>query len=44
MNKTLATKMVLPFIENYEREHPEQANRQPSYWQLEGIKRMKLKN
>lgn len=44
MNKTLSTSMVLPFIENYEREHPEQANRQPSRWQLEGIKRMKINN
>ena len=43
MNKTLATKMVLPFIENYEKSHPEQANRAPSRWQLEGIRRAKVK-
>lgn len=43
MNKTLATKMVLPFIEEYEKKHPEQANRTPSRWQLEGIKRAKVK-
>ncbi|MBP5547881.1 MAG: DUF5106 domain-containing protein [Bacteroidales bacterium] len=41
MNKTLATKNVLPFIEQYEKEHPEQANRTPSKWQLEGIRRAK---
>ena len=41
MNKTLATKMVLPFIEEYEKKHPEQANRTLSGWQLEGIKRAK---
>ena len=39
MNKTLATKNVLPFIEQYEKKHPEQANRGPSQWQLEGIRR-----
>ncbi len=43
MNKTLTTKMVLPFIENYEKSHPEQANRAPSRWQLEGIRRAKVK-
>ena len=42
MNKTLATKMVLPFIEEYEKKHPEQANRTPSRWQLEGIRRAKV--
>lgn len=41
MNKTLPTKSVLPFIERYEKEHPEQANRAPSKWQLEGIRRAK---
>ena len=41
MNKTLATKNVLPFIEQYEKKHPEQANRAPSRWQLEGIRRAK---
>ena len=41
MNKTLATNMVLPFIEQYEKSHPEQANRQPSKWQIEGIRRAK---
>lgn len=41
MNKTLSTNMVLPFIERYEKQHPEQANRQPSNWQLEGIRRAK---
>ena len=43
MNKTLPTKSVLPFIEQYEKEHPEQANREPSQWQLEGIRRAQLK-
>ena len=43
MNKTLTTKNVLPFIEKYEKKHPEQANRGPSKWQLEGIKRAKIK-
>jgi hypothetical protein len=43
MNKTLATKNVLPFIEQYEKKHPEQANRAPSRWQLEGIRRAKVK-
>ncbi len=43
MNKTLATKNVLPFIEQYEKTHPEQANRPPSQWQLEGIRRAKIK-
>lgn len=43
MNKTLPTKEVLPFIERYERLHPEQKDRQPSYWQLEGIRRTKIK-
>ena len=43
MNKTLPTKSVLPFIEQYEKNHPEQANRPPSQWQLEGIRRAKLK-
>ena len=41
MNKTLPTKSVLPFIEQYEKSHPEQANRPPSRWQLEGIRRSK---
>lgn len=41
MNKTLPTSSVLPFIERYEQLHPEQANRQPSRWQIEGIKRSK---
>ena len=44
MNKTLATKNVLPFIEQYEKKHPEQANRTPSKWQLEGIRRAKVEN
>ncbi|MCR5065523.1 MAG: DUF5106 domain-containing protein [Bacteroidales bacterium] len=44
MNKTLPTKSVLPFIEQYEKDHPEQANRPPSQWQIEGIRRAKLKN
>lgn len=39
MNKTLSTNTVLPFIELYEQLHPEQADRQPSQWQLEGIRR-----
>ncbi len=43
MNKTLATDMVLPFLRRYEELHPEQANRGPSQWQLEGIKRAKTK-
>lgn len=43
MNKTLPTNSVLPFIEQYEKNHPEQANRAPSQWQLEGIRRAKLK-
>lgn len=43
MNKTLATKNVLPFLEQYERKHPEQAQRGPSKWQLEGIRRAKIK-
>lgn len=44
MNKTLATDMVLPFIKRYEETHPEQVNRQPSRWQLEGIRRTKIQN
>lgn len=44
MNKTLATKNVLPFIEQYEKKHPEQAHRGPSKWQLEGIRRAKVGN
>ncbi|MBQ6956504.1 MAG: thioredoxin fold domain-containing protein [Bacteroidales bacterium] len=43
MNKTLPTKSVLPFIEQYEKDHPEQADRAPSQWQLEGIRRAKIK-
>lgn len=43
MNKTISTAYVLPFIEQYEKLHPEQANRPPSKWQLEGIKRAKIK-
>lgn len=38
MNKTLPTKSILPFIRDYEKKHPEQANRQPSRWQMEGMK------
>ncbi len=41
MNKNLQTSAVLPFIEQYEKDHPEQANRAPSKWQLEGIRRYK---
>jgi hypothetical protein len=41
MNKTLPSKSLLPFIEQYERKHPEQADRAPSQWQLEGIRRAK---
>ena len=33
MNKTLPTASILPFIEQYEKLHPEQANRPPSMWQ-----------
>lgn len=33
MNKTLPTASILPFIEQYEKRHPEQANRPPSMWQ-----------
>ena len=36
MNKNIPTDSVLPFIEQYEKEHPEEANRQPSKWMLEG--------
>lgn len=43
MNKTLNTKDILPFLERYEKQHPEQANRQPSTWQIEGIRRAKIK-
>ena len=43
MNKTLPTNQVLPFLERYEKEHPEQANRAPSKWQMEGIRRAKIK-
>ena len=43
MNKTLPTKSVLPFIEKYEQKHPEQANRAPSQWQIEGMRRAKIK-
>lgn len=42
MNKTLPTKSILPFIEQYEKNHPEQANRAPSKWQIEGIRRAKI--
>jgi len=41
MNKTIATNMVLPFLRQYEEKHPEQANRGPSRWQMEGIRRAK---
>ncbi|MBQ7710792.1 MAG: DUF5106 domain-containing protein [Bacteroidales bacterium] len=33
MNKTLPTDSILPFLEQYEKLHPEQANRPPSKWQ-----------
>lgn len=33
MNKTLPTASILPFLEQYEKRHPEQANRPPSRWQ-----------
>lgn len=33
MNKTLPTESILPFISQYEKLHPEQANRPPSIWQ-----------
>ena len=36
MNKTLPASSILPFIEQYEKDHPEQANREPSIWQREG--------
>ncbi len=36
MNKTLPANAIQPFIEQYEKEHPEQANREPSIWQKEG--------
>ncbi len=38
MNKTLPTNSIVPFIEQYEKDHPEQANREPSFWQIEGSK------
>ena len=43
MNKTIPTSSILPFIEQYEKLHPEQANRAPSNWQIEGIRRAKTK-
>ncbi|MCR4659293.1 MAG: DUF5106 domain-containing protein [Bacteroidales bacterium] len=36
MNKVLPTKSILPFLDEYERLHPEQATRQPSRWQRMG--------
>lgn len=36
MNKTIPTSSILPFISEYERLHPEQANRPPSRWQQIG--------
>ncbi|KWW30784.1 MAG: alkyl hydroperoxide reductase/Thiol specific antioxidant/Mal allergen [bacterium P3] len=33
MNKTLPTASILPFLEQYEKRHPEQADRPPSRWQ-----------
>ena len=37
MNKTLPTANILPFIEQYEKDHPEQANRPPSKWQRQQL-------
>ncbi|MBQ0015401.1 MAG: DUF5106 domain-containing protein [Bacteroidales bacterium] len=39
MNKTLPAQSVVPFIEQYEKSHPEQADREPSMWQIEGRNR-----
>lgn len=39
MNKTLPTNSILPFIREYEKSHPEQANRPPSRWQQMGMTR-----
>ena len=39
MNKTLPTASILPFLKEYEKKHPEQANRPPSKWQLYGKSR-----
>ena len=36
LNKTLPASAIQPFIREYERSHPEQANREKSYWQKEG--------
>lgn len=33
MNKTLPTASILPFLEQYEKQHPEHATRPPSRWQ-----------
>ena len=37
MNKTLPTASILPFIDEYEKKHPEQANRPLSKWQQLGL-------
>jgi len=33
MNKSIPASSLMPFIEQYERLHPEQKDRQPSFWQ-----------
>lgn len=33
MNKSIPAKSLMPFIEQYERQHPEQKDRKPSIWQ-----------
>lgn len=35
MNKTIPAASLLPFIEQYEKQHPEQKDRQPSFWQMQ---------
>ncbi|MBP5536665.1 MAG: DUF5106 domain-containing protein [Bacteroidales bacterium] len=37
MNKTLPTSSIIPFIQQYEKDHPEQANRPPSKWQRQQL-------
>ena len=38
MNKVLPTKSILPFLNDYEKRHPEQANRPLSRWQQLGLR------
>ena len=35
MNKTIPAASLIPFIEQYEKQHPEQKDREPSFWQMQ---------